>query len=151
MILNIQKNKDNPILRKKTEPVKEINTEIKQLALDMVETMEKNQGIGLAAPQVGKLFQIITVKPEPDQQTLVLINPKIKKTSRKKDVMLEGCLSLPDINLPVERAIKITVKGLDVNGKKIKIKAEGLLARAIQHEIDHLSGILITDKIYEEK
>ena len=159
MILSIQKGQDNPILRQKAKEVKEITAEIKQLVLDMIETLEANNGLGLAAPQVGQLLQIIIAKPEPDKpsttflrkvvlgkEALILINPQIKKTSRKKEVMEEGCLSLPDISIPVERPNKITVQGLALNGQLIKIKAKGLLARIIQHEIDHLSGILIVDK-----
>jgi peptide deformylase len=146
MTLSIQIGQNNSILRKKAKQVKEITASIKQLALDMTETMEVKDGIGLAAPQVGQLLRIIVVKPEPNQETFILINPEIKKISRKKDVMEEGCLSLPNIVVPVERAIKITVQAFNLNGKKIKIKAKGLLARAIQHEVDHLEGILIVDK-----
>ena len=146
MILPIQTGQDNPILRKKAEKVKEITAEIKQLVLDMIETLEANNGLGLAAPQVGQLFQIIVAKPEPDKEALVLINPQIKKTSRKKEIMAEGCLSLPNLEVPVERAVKIVVEALDTNGQPVKIKTKGLLARVIQHEIDHLSGILIVDK-----
>jgi len=112
----------------------------------MAETMEVKDGIGLAAPQIGQLLRIIVVKPNPKEKTLILINPEIKKFSRKKDVMAEGCLSLPNIEAPVERAVKITVQALDLNGRKIKIKAKGLSARVIQHEVDHLEGILIVDK-----
>ena len=149
MILPIQIGQDNPILRQKAKEVKEINAQIKQLALDMVETTEVKDGLGLAAPQVGQLVQIIVAKPEPDKKALVLINPQIKKTSRKKEIMEEACLSLPDISVSVERANKITVEGLDINGQPNKIKAKGLLARVIQHEIDHLNGILIVDKKYD--
>lgn len=149
-LLNIQTGQNNPILRKKAEEVKKVNAQIKQLALDMAETMEVKDGIGLAAPQVGQLLRIIVVKPKPNQETLILINPQIKKFSRKKDVMEEGCLSLPNLSVPVERPVKITGQALDLNGQKIKIKAKGLLARTIQHEVDHLSGILIVDKKYDQ-
>ena len=145
-IIKIETGQNNPILRSQTKEIKEINTQIKGLVLDMIETMQTNNGLGLAASQVGQLLQIIIAKPEPNKEALVLINPQIKKTSRKKDIIEEGCLSLPNISLPVERAIKIIVQGLDINGQLVKIKAKGLLARIIQHEVDHLSGILITDK-----
>ncbi len=85
-------------------------------------------------------------KPAPNKEALALINPQIKKTSRKKAIMEEGCLSLPNVSLPVERPVKITVQGLDINGELVKIKAGGLLARVIQHEVEHLDGILIVDK-----
>jgi peptide deformylase len=146
MLLPIQTGQDNPILRQKSEKVKEITPELRRLAFDMAETMEVKDGIGLAAPQIGQLIRIIVVKPKPDEKTLILINPEIKKSSRKKDVMVEGCLSLPEIEVPVERAIKISGQALDLNGQKIKIKAKGLLARVIQHEVDHLEGVLIVDK-----
>jgi len=146
MILPIQTDQDNPVLRQEAKEVKEITAQIKQLVLDMTETMETKDGLGLAASQVGQSLQIIIAKPEPNKEALVLINPQIKKTSRKKDIMIEGCLSLPNIEVPVERAVKITVQALDLNSQKIKIKAKGLLARVIQHEIDHLEGILIVDK-----
>jgi peptide deformylase len=146
MILPIEKGQANPILRQKAQEVKEITAKIRQLILNMNETLEANNGLGLAASQVGQSLRIILAKPEPDKKALVLINPEIKKTSRKKEIMIEGCLSLPDEAVAVERAKKIAVAGSDINGKKVKIKAEGLFARVLQHEIDHLEGILITDK-----
>jgi len=146
MLLPIQTGQDNPILRQKSKPVKGITAELKRLGLDMAETMEVKDGIGLAAPQVGQLLRIIVVKPKPNEKTLILINPEIKKFSRKKDVLVEGCLSLPNIEAPVERAVKISGQALDLNGQKVKIKAKGLSARVIQHEVDHLEGVLIVDK-----
>ncbi len=146
MALPIQTNKNNPILRQKAKKVNKITAEIKQLILNMIETLKANNGAGLAAPQVGQSLRIIVVKPESDMKTLVLINPEIKKTSRKKITMIEGCLSLPNLNIPVERPYKITVTGLDINGRPLKIKAKGILARVIQHEIEHLDGILICDQ-----
>ena len=147
MILSIQTGYDNHILRQKAKEVKEVTAQIKQLVLDMIETLEANNGLGLAAPQVGQLLQIIIAKPEPEKEALVLINPQIKKTSRKKEIMEEGCLSLPNISVPIERPVKITVQGLALNGQLIKIKAKGLLARIIQHEIDHIDGTLILDHV----
>jgi peptide deformylase len=145
-MLSIETGQSNPILRQKAEEIKQINAQIKQLALDMVETLEAHQGLGLAAPQVNQSLRLIVVKPEPGRKALILINPKIKKASRRKTIMQEGCLSLPDVFVAVERSEKITVEALDINGQTIKIKAKGLLARVIQHEIDHLDGILIVDK-----
>lgn len=147
MILSIQTGQNNPILRQKSKKVKEINPIIKQLILDMVETLKAKNGLGLAAPQVGQSLRIIVVQPEPDKEALILINPQIKKTSPEKEIMEEGCLSLPDISVTVERPVKITVQGLTPDGQPVKIEAKGLLARVIQHEIEHLDGILIIDKI----
>lgn len=145
-VLNIQTGADNPILRQKAKEVKQINSQIKELVLGMIEMLKKDDNaVGLAAPQVGHSIQIIAIKHNLDQNPVVLINPKIIKTSFRKDTIEEGCLSLPDIFIPVKRPIKATVETLDVNGKTLKIKAKGFLARVIQHEIDHLEGILIVD------
>lgn len=145
-MLSIETGQSNPILRQKAKEIKQINAQIKQLALDMAETLEAHEGLGLAAPQVNQLLRLIVVKPDPEQKALILINPRIKKASRRKTIIQEGCLSLPDIFVAVERSEKITVEALDIEGRAIKIKAKGLLARVIQHEIDHLDGILIVDK-----
>jgi peptide deformylase len=145
MILPIQTGQGNPVLRKESAEVGKINADLKQLILDMTETMEVKDGLGLAAPQINRSLQIIVVKPAPDQESLVLINPQIKSRSARQSTMEEGCLSLPGIYLPIKRSVKITVKALDAEGKTIKIRARDLLARVIQHEVDHLHGILITD------
>ncbi|MFC1700557.1 peptide deformylase [Patescibacteria group bacterium] len=146
MLLTIQTGQDNPILRQKTNKVKRITPEIKELILNMIETMDAKQGIGLAAPQVGQSLQIITIRPDPQQPAIVLINPEIIKKSFKKDIVEEGCLSLPSIQVEVKRPVSITVKAININNEQIKIKTDGLLSRVIQHEIDHLNGILIVDK-----
>ena len=111
----------------------------------MIDVMEKNDGIGLAAPQVGELKRIIVVKTEKASE--VFLNPKIIKKSRDSEVMEEGCLSFLNLFLKIKRAKKIELEVLNVKGEKIKIKTEGLLARVFQHEIDHLDGILFIDKI----
>ena len=144
--LKIETGADNPILRRKAKKIKEINSQIRELALNMTEMLKKdNNAVGLAAPQVGHSLQIIIIKHDPDQNPVVLINPKIIKTSFRKDTAEEGCLSLPDIFVSVKRPIKIAAETLDISGKTLKIKAEGFLARVIQHEVDHLNGILIID------
>ena len=144
MIITLQTGPNNPILRQKAKDVKEITPEIKRLILDMKETMEKEDGMGLAAPQIGCSVRVIIAKP--DDKIIILINPQIKKFSRKKVITEEGCLSLPNQFYLIERPTEIKVEGLNLKGKKVKIKAEGLLARIIQHEIDHLDGILIVDR-----
>jgi peptide deformylase len=142
MILEIKKYPD-PILRKKCEEVKEITPEVKKLIEDMIETMEKNEGVGLAAPQVGILKRIIVV--ETPEAPKGFINPQIFKKSKEKEIMEEGCLSFPGLFLKIKRAKEIEIEALDENGGKIK--AEGILAKILQHEIDHLDGILFIDKI----
>jgi peptide deformylase len=137
----------NDFLRKKTREVKvkELkDPKMQRLILDMAKTMEVEKGVGLAAPQVGSDLRICTIQA--DDKTYVLINPKIKSSSRKKDIFEEGCLSFPGKFFPVERPIKVKVQARDSEGKKVKIKADGLFARVLQHEIDHLDGILVIDR-----
>ncbi|MBU1292215.1 peptide deformylase [Patescibacteria group bacterium] len=148
MILKIEKGQDNPILRQKAKKVKEIIPDIKQLILDMIETIKSNSNnIGLAAPQIGYSLRIIAVKTLPDESILVLINPEIKKKSFRKEILKEGCLSLPNFFAPVKRSKEITIQGLNPEGQLIKIKTKGLLSRILQHEINHLDGVLICDKV----
>jgi len=141
-ILEIKKYPD-PILRKKCQEVKEINEEIKKLVDDMIETMEKNDGVGLAAPQIGELKRVIVV--ETGKGPKGFINPKILNKSRKTETLEEGCLSFPGLFLRIKKAKEIEIEAFDEKSKKIK--AEGILAKVLQHEIDHLDGILFIDKI----
>jgi len=143
-LLEIRKYPDL-ILKKKCKMVKETTEEIKNLGRDMVETMIENQGIGLAASQVGELKRVIVTQTEKGSE--IFINPKIIKKSKETEVLEEGCLSLPGLFLKIKRAKEVEVKALDSEGRGIKMKAKGLSARVIQHEIDHLDGILIIDKI----
>ena len=134
-----------PVLREKALPVKEITPEILNLIKDMAETMYTASGVGLAALQVGVPKRIILVDGEEDG-LIVLINPVIIK-SEGEVVAEEGCLSVPDIYSQVKRSSKVTIKALNENGDPIEITEEGLIARALQHEIDHLDGILFIDRI----
>lgn len=142
----------NPILRQKARKItkEEIQSpEIQELIFDMLEVMEKNEGVGLAAPQVGKSLRLCIIKK--DGQTFILINPKIKSKSWSKEIAEEGCLSFPGKFLPVKRSRRVKVAALDKEGKKIILKGEELLARAFQHEIDHLDGILFIDRAIKTK
>ena len=143
-ILEIKKYPD-PILRKKSQEVEVVTEEIKKLGQDMLETMLANQGIGLAAPQVGVLKRIIVVQTEKGPQ--IFINPKIIKKSQETIIGEEGCLSFFGLFLKIKRAKEVEVEALDENGEKISLKAEGLPARVFQHEIDHLEGILFIDRL----
>jgi peptide deformylase len=134
-----------PILREKALPVEEVTPEILNLIKDMAETMYTASGVGLAASQVGVPKRIILVDGEEDG-LIVLINPMIIK-SEGEVVAEEGCLSVPDIYSQVKRSSKVTVKALNQNGDPIEITKEDLIARALQHEIDHLDGILFIDRI----
>ena len=145
-IQKIQTGADNPILRKKAKKVKSINSEIKGIILDMTDTMKSNDVIaGLAAPQIGHSLQIIVIRFDYKKGCMTLINPQIKKTFSKKAIMEESCMSVPGISVLIERYHKIIVEALDIEGRPVKVKAKGILARIIQHEIDHLNGILIID------
>jgi len=143
-ILKIKKYPD-PILRKKCQEVKEVNEEIKKLIEDMIETMEKNNGVGLAAPQVGVSKRVIIVETEKGPEGF--INPKIFKKTKETEIDWEGCLSIPGIFLKIKRWKGIEVEALNQEGEKVRVKAVGLVARIFQDEIDHLNGILIINKI----
>lgn len=135
----------NKILRQKASAIKDItDKEIQKLIPEMIETMLRKDGLGLAAPQVGQSVRMIAVRHKDGE--LIMINPMIVKKSLLKEIDEEGCLSVPNIFGEVKRCKKITVKYLDGDGKQHKISAEGLFARVIQHEIDHLDGILFIDK-----
>lgn len=138
------------ILRKKSRPFDEVNDKARELLQDLYDTLKTTEdGVGLAAPQVGILRRAIVVdlsmEEENPQGPFKLINPVIVKQSGTQ-VCREGCLSVPGKLGDVERPLKVTVEALDENGKKVKIKAEGLLAVVLSHEIDHLDGILFVDK-----
>lgn len=144
-IRNIRKNGDE-ILRKKSREVEKVDEKIKELVKDMLETMYKNNGVGLAAPQVGILKRVVVIDLYDNNGPIVLINPEIIKEKGEQEVV-EGCLSFPNQFAKIIRPAEVTVKALDEDGKEIKIKAKELLAQAISHEVDHLEGILFVDKI----
>lgn len=133
----------NPLLRKISNKVEKITTQDKQILNQMLEIMYSKKGIGLAAVQVGILKQMITM--DIGHGPIVLINPNIIKKKGRKIVMEEGCLSLPGITVKVARESQIVLEAIDISGDKIKIEANNLLARVLQHEIDHLKGRLIID------
>lgn len=139
---------DNPRLRMKSVRVKRVDSSIQSLIDDMLETMRSAEGIGLAAPQVGVLLRVIVVEFEEEESEelsqTVLINPEI--VHKEGEWMAEeGCLSVPGYVGTVPRAEKVTVKGKTRTGKDVRIKAEGLLSHVLQHEIDHLDGVLYID------
>lgn len=146
MAIRIVLKDSDPLLRKRSKEVREINQEIITLLDDMGETMEDYNGIGLAAPQVGVLQRVIIVKVSEEAELIELINPKIiKEKGQERD--MEGCLSIPGIYGEVTRSKEVVVEGIDRTGKKRRIRGSGLLARALQHEIDHLNGVLFIDKV----
>lgn len=138
----------DPILKEKSQPVDQVNGEIKRFMDDMQQTMYQNRGVGLAAVQVGVLKRIIVV--DVGEGFISLANPEIVR-QRGRQYDPEGCLSLPGIFLDVKRAQGVTVKGLNRDGKEVFIEGSRLQARALQHEIDHLDGILILDRVSKKR
>jgi len=134
----------DPVLKQKAKKVHAIDRSIKKLIRDMLETMHDVPGrVGLAAPQVGVPLRVVVIGI-PEEDDLVLINPEIVRR-RGERLIDEGCLSVPGYFGQMKRAEAVTVKGRDQNGKEIRVKAEGLLAQALEHEIDHLNGTLYID------
>jgi len=134
-----------PVLRRKAKPIRKVDARLRTLAADMLETMREAPGVGLAAPQVGLSERIIVVEYE--DRRYALVNPEIAWRSDETEIGEEGCLSLPTLYGDVERASKVRVKGLDLDSKRVTIEAEGWLARIFQHEVDHLDGVLFTDRM----
>lgn len=162
MVLEVTKY-GHPVLRAKGKRIERVTEEIRQLAADMIETMRAEDGVGLAAQQVGHALMLTVIdvssSERPSQliidgeslniatsMPLVLLNPKITKPEGEQ-IASEGCLSVPEINAQIRRAEKVTVRATGLNGKELVFDCTGLLARAAQHEIDHLNGILFTDRM----
>ncbi|SES66028.1 peptide deformylase [Natronincola peptidivorans] len=148
MAIRIIRQDEDPILRKKSKPVDKIDARIHLLLDDMAETMYHAEGVGLAAPQIGILKQVIII--DIGEGLLELINPEILD-AKGEQCDVEGCLSLPGRSGDVTRPEIVTIKALNRNGEEIIVEGEGLLARALCHEIDHLNGILFIDKIEESR
>jgi len=138
----------HPVLRKKCEKVEIVDGEIKKIVRDMAETMYAEKGIGLAAPQVGITKRIFVV--DVDDELITVINPELT-VSGEKEKMEEGCLCLPEVTVEIERLSEVKLKGLNIDGEEISIEAVDLLARAFQHENDHLNGMLIVDHLSKVK
>ncbi len=135
----------DPVLRRKAKRVRFINGSIHKLIEDMRETMHAAPGVGLAAPQIGISLRVIVIGL-PEQEDFALINPEIVRRKGERRVQ-EGCLSLPGYIGELLRSESVTVKGRDPNGKEVRIKATELLAQALEHEIDHLNGVLYIDRL----
>ncbi len=136
---------DDRVLKQKAKRVPTIDGSIQRLIDDMVETMQHTNGVGLAAPQVGVPLRVIVLQM-PGEEPMAIINPEIVKRAGEREVT-EGCLSIPGYAGEIKRSVSVTVKGLDRQGKTIRIKATGLMAQALEHELDHLNGILYIDHI----
>ena len=143
MAIRIVRKEGDEVLRKKAKPVEEINDKITVLLKDMVETMYKYDGVGLAAPQIGVLKRIVVI--DAGEKLYELINPVIIDKSGEQNY-IEGCLSIPGVYGEVIRPAKVKVEAMDANGSPVTVEGEGMLAVVLCHEIDHLDGILYKDK-----
>ena len=136
-----------PVLRLKAEPVTEITGDIKTLIEEMKETMNDAKGVGLAANQVGIAKKFFIAKLAPDDETRAFFNPSIVPLSDETEKIEEGCLSIPGIWVEVPRYLKVRLTARDIEGNPVAVDLEGFPARIVQHEIDHLNGVLIIDRI----
>ncbi len=138
----------DPVLKSRATPVKDFDESLERLAEDMFRVMRENEGMGLAGNQIGRLKRIFVVAYEDEEY--VVVNPRVEERSEEAEEDVEGCLSIPEVRVEVERPAAVTVTGQDLTGAPIRIEAQGILARAFQHEIDHLDGILILDRTDRE-
>jgi peptide deformylase len=136
----------DPVLKSKASPVAEFGEGLRADVDRMIAIMRDGMGVGLAATQVGMLRRLLVFQASHDSEPTALINPEIEWSSDDLALAEEGCLSLPRVSMDVERPLYVTVAGLDVDGEPVRIEASGLEARVLQHEIDHLDGILILDR-----
>ncbi|MDV2989231.1 MAG: peptide deformylase [Dehalogenimonas sp.] len=135
----------DPVLRQKAKKVPVVDQSIKKLVDDMIETMQANSGCGLAAPQVGVSLRCIVIGM-PEEVPFAIINPEIVKRVGEREVE-EGCLSVPGLSAEVTRSVSVIVKGVDCKGKPIRVRGRELLGQALEHEIDHLNGMLFIDRV----
>ena len=134
----------DPVLKTRAAPVEAFDESLARLAEEMLATVREREGVGLAANQVGRLKRILVAAVE--DQEYVIVNPNIEEAARSTEKDLEGCLSIPGIQVEVERPTAVTVSGRDASGAPLRLEASGLLARVLQHEVDHLDGVLILDR-----
>jgi peptide deformylase len=138
----------DPVLKSRATPVKEFDESLEHLAEEMMRVMREAEGVGLAANQIGRLKRIFVAAHEDEEYAIV--NPVIEERSETTEKDIEGCLSIPETRVEVERPTALTVSGQGPSGEPVRVEAEGLLARIFQHEIDHLDGVLILDRTDRE-
>jgi peptide deformylase len=141
----------DPVLRGRAQEVEVFGSDLEELVQDMFETMYHAQGIGLAAPQIGLSVRVMVVDvPESEEEEggrFALVNPRIVEVDAQTDRAAEGCLSIPGLEEIVERPASVVVEGSDPDGARVRVQATGLLSRALQHEVDHLDGVLFLDRV----
>jgi len=138
----------DPVLKTRSAPVKAFDESLARLAGEMLATMRENDGVGLAGNQVGRLKRVLVASVEDEEY--VIVNPVLSAKSETTERGPEGCLSIPGINVEVDRATAVTVTGQDVSGEPLRVEAQDMLARVLQHEVDHLDGVLILDRTDRE-
>src|SRR3712207_5370460 len=138
----------DPVLKTRAAPVESFDETLVRLTQDMLATMRDNEGVGLAANQVGRLKRVLVAAIEEDEY--VIVNPVLTDRSETTETAPEGCLSIPGIQVDVERSTSVTVSGRDASGQPLRIEASDLLARVLKHEVDHLDGVLILDRTDRE-
>ncbi|MDX6519953.1 MAG: peptide deformylase [Gaiellales bacterium] len=143
----------DPALRNAASPVADVDEEVRRLAARMVDVMDRAHGVGLAAPQLGVLRRMLVYRVGEEDAVRVLINPSLSELSEETVVSTEGCLSLlgGELQVPVSRHVRVHVSAVDSDGDPVELEAEGFEARVIQHEIDHLDGVLIVDRAQDEQ
>ncbi len=145
MAIRTMRHLPDPVLRQKAKRVSAIDSSIQRLINDMVETMQQANGVGLAAPQVGVSLRVVVIQI-PGEEPIAIINPKMVKRAGEREVT-EGCLSVPGYAGEIKRSISVTVKGQNRQEKALRLKTTGLMAQALEHELDHLNGILYVDHL----
>jgi peptide deformylase len=152
MAMRLVRQFPDPALRSPARPVEQVDDEVRRLAERMTEIMERSFGVGLAAPQIGVLRRILVYRLGAEEAARVVVNPTLSELSDDTDVDTEGCLSLlgGELQVPVERSLRLVLSGLDAAGDPVRVEAEGIEARVLQHEVDHLDGVLIIDRAAKE-
>jgi peptide deformylase len=152
MAMRLVRQFPDPALRAPARPVEDVDDEVRRLGERMTEIMERSYGVGLAAPQIGILRRILVYRLGPEDAPRVVVNPELSELSEETEVDTEGCLSLlgGELQVPVERSLRLVLTGLDPDGEAVRVEAEGMEARVLQHEVDHLDGVLIIDRAAKE-
>lgn len=152
MAVRLVRQYPDPALRTPARPVDEVDDDVRRLAERMAEVMEQAHGVGLAAPQIGVLRRVLVYRLSAEDEARVIVNPTLSDLSDETDVDTEGCLSLlgGELQVPVERSLRLVLEGLDGDGDEVRVEVEGFQARVLQHEVDHLDGVLIIDRASKE-
>jgi peptide deformylase len=152
MAMRLVRQFPDPALRSPAAHVGEVDAEVRQLAERMTDIMLRSHGVGLAATQIGVMRRVLVYRLDADDEPRVVVNPELSDLSDETDTDTEGCLSLlgGELQVPVERSLRLVLTGMDESGDTVRVEAEGMEARVLQHEVDHLNGVLIIDRAAKE-